>query len=334
MVKLIDVARTAGVGVGTASRALSGNGSVDAVTKERVRAVAKELGYSPDTAARALRERRTRTIGLLVPDLANEFYTASVAVLHQVLSDAGYQLVIAATGNDPAAEQKALQNMIDQRVEGLVHVPVDAGLNFPATVPLVQLNRRSNAKDTAAATSDDVAGVDQLTTAVIQAGHRDIAVIVGPADFSTSRDRLSGVLRAAERAGVPESEHLVDGARLRILRAPLTPDGGAAAVSELVADLPSCLIALSSRLVMGALRECGERGISIPETMSLAGFGDPDWFSIWRPGITTFAPNLTEMGRQAATMLLHQLEGHSAERLALVPGKVQIRGSVTGLAVE
>lgn len=332
MVKLIDVARTAGVGVGTASRALSGNGSVDAVTKERVRAVAKELGYSPDTAARALRERRTRTIGLLVPDLANEFYTASVSVLHQVLSDAGYQLVIAATGNDAVAEQKALQNMIDQRVEGIVHVPVDAGLNFPAAVPLVQLNRRSDAKDVAAATSDDVAGVEELTAAIIKAGHRDIAVIAGPMDFSTSRDRLSGVLRATEVAGISEGQHLVDGARLRILHAPLTPDGGALAVSTLAADLPSCLIALSSRLVMGALRECGDRGIRVPEDMSLAGFGDPDWFSIWRPGITTFAPNLTEMGRQAATMLLAKLAGQATEPLALIAGKVQIRGSVTGLS--
>jgi LacI family transcriptional regulator len=66
--------------------------------------------------------------------------------------------------------------------------------------------------------------------------------------------------------------------------------------------------------------------------MSLAGFGDPDWFSIWRPGITTFAPNLTEMGRQAATMLLAKLAGQATEPLALIAGKVQIRGSVTGLS--
>lgn len=324
--KLKDVARIAGVGAGTVSRALSGNGSVDASTREKVLAVAAELGYTPNTAARALRERRTRTIGLLLPDLNNEFYTSSVAEIHRVLSEAGYQLVIATTSNDETTEANALENMVRQRVEGIIHVPVALKPRYPTNVPLIQLNRRSTDESVAASTSDDVAGVRELTAVAIEAGHRDLAIIVGPEGFSTSVDRLAGALQATEAASLNWKPKAL---RVRVEHVPLTPDGGARAILNLADDLPTCVIALSSRLVMGVLRQSRELGIEIPRDLSLAGFGDPEWFSIWGPGITTFAPNLTEMGYQAARMLLDKLADKSPVRLALIPGTLQKRGSVT-----
>lgn len=335
--KLSDVARRAGVGVGTASRALTGKGYVDAQTRERVLAAAAELDYRPNAAARALRERRTRVVGLLLPDIANEFYTASAAVLQTVLNEAGFQLIVTTTGNDPAAERQALQAMLDRQVDGIVCVPVDPTAALPTDIPLVQLNRYSSGSDAPAVLSDDIRGVAELTTAVIEAGHTDLAVVVGPTDLSTARERLAGYRQAVQAAGLPEVDiesGVRGGARSRVLVGPFSTEGGAQAVERIADDLPQTLLALSSRLMMGALRGCGERGISVPDDLSLAGLGDPEWFAIWQPAITTYAPPLPEMGRRAAEALLALINdgpepppsGHIR-----IPGEVRIRRSVRGL---
>ena len=336
VVKLSDVARRAGVGVGTASRALNGKGYVDPQTRERVLAAAAELDYRPNAAARALRERRTRVVGLLLPDIANEFYTASAAVLQTVLTDAGFQLIVATTGNDRAAEQNALQAMLDRQVDGIVQVPVDPTAASPTDVPLVQLNRYSVGSTAPAVLSDDISGVAELTTAIIDAGHTDLAVAVGPSDLSTGRERLEGYRQAVRAAGIPEVDGGAGdgGARSRTLIVPFTTDGGAEAVDRLADDPPQALLALSSRLIMGALRRCGERGIRIPDDISLAGLGDPEWFTIWQPAITTYAPPLPEMGRRAAETLLALINGGPEPAPSghlRIGGEVRIRHSVHGL---
>ena len=264
-----------------------------------------------------------------LPDIHTEFYTASAAVLQHVLDTAGFQLLVASTGNDPKAEQDALAAMLDRQVDGIVHVPVDDTTPLPDGVPVVQLNRRSDPPQAPAVISDDVTGIAELTSAIIRAGHTDHAVIVGPPDHSTSRDRLAGYHEAAVAAGIPET------GRSRVLVCPFTPDGGASALAEIADDLPDALIALSSRLMLGVLRECGHRGIRIPTDMSLAGHGDPDWYAVWQPGITTYAPPLAEMGRIAAETLLNLLDEPgtaNAPEPIRVAGTVITRSSVAGWA--
>lgn len=269
-------------------------------------------------------------IGLLLPDIHNEFYTASAAVLQTVLDDAGFQLLVATTGNDPKAEQAALAAMLDGQVDGIVHVPVDDTAELPTDVPIVQLNRRSEPTRVPAVVSDDVDGVAALTAAIIEAGHTGLAVIVGPPDHSTSRGRLAGYHRAVAEAGIPETDERTDRGRSRVLVCPFTPDGGAAALAD---DLPHALIALSSRLTLGVLRECGERGIRIPADLSLAGHGDPEWYAVGQPPLTTYAPPLAEMGRRAALTLLDLLGERPLTPATplVVPGRLVVRSSVAGL---
>jgi LacI family transcriptional regulator len=316
--KLADVARLAGVGVGTASRAISGRGPINPATRDKVLAAAAELGYRRNAAARALREKRTHVVGLIVPDIHNEFYTASAAVLQNVLDAAGFQLLVAATGNDPHAEQDAIAAMLDRQVDGLVHVPVDDRAPVPVDIPVVQLNRHSEPPQVPAVISDDVTGVADLTTHIIDAGHTDLAVVVGPPDHSTSR----------------EGDARTSAGRSRVLVRPFTRDGGVDAVSALADDLPQALVALSSRLMLGVVGECAGRNIHVPEQLSLAGLGDPEWYAIWQPPITTYAPPLAEMGRLAADTLLALLEdrgAHPDPAPIRVPGVVRVRRSVAGM---
>ncbi|MCW3767297.1 MULTISPECIES: LacI family DNA-binding transcriptional regulator [Paenarthrobacter] len=326
MVKLTDVARAAGVGYGTASRALSGKGPVGGDARTRVLQAARELGYVTDGTARALREGRTRSVGLIVPDMTNEFYTASAEVLQDVLRTAGHHLFVATTGNHPGLDQEALQAMAARRVDGIVHVPSGPAAAHQSPVPVVELNRYSG-RQVPAVVSDDINGVKQLTELAVTAGYTDIAAIVGPETYSTSRDRLAGFKAAAEAAGFEDSPTAAK--RFRIISSDFSVAGGSEAMTTLLTKPPQAVLPLSSRLVMGVLKTARAHGIRFPDDMALAGYGDPDWFEIWGPGITTFAPPLSEMGAKAAETLLDLINSEDIDpSINRLPGTIKQRGTM------
>ena len=336
MSTIADVAKLAGVGVGTASRALTGKGYVDVVTKSRVQAAAVELQYRGNAAARALRERRTRVIGLLIPDLSNEFYTSAAEVLQVELDDAGFQLIVAQTGGAAGDEQRAWESMLSRQVEGVVHVPVDPDGSVPTSLPVVQLNRRSKNASAPAVLSHDALGVEALTRHVVDQGHRDLVALVGPADFSTTRDRLAGFRKVLAEAHIPEVPADDTGGgrpRARILSTALSIEAGAAAVESLADDLPTVVLALSAQFVLGTLAVCKRRSIRIPDDLSIAGFNDPAWYSVWTPAITTFAPPLADMGRRASREILTAIDTwdqkHAKNPMVIqMEGELRIRESV------
>lgn len=328
MIKLTDVARAAGVGYGTASRAISGKGPVGGDARARVLKAAEELGYRPNATARALRERRTRSVGLVVPDMTNEFYTASAEVLQTELRQAGHNLIVATTGNQSALDQDALQEMVARRVDGVVHVPVGPVSPQQLPIPVVELNRYSGAA-VPAVVADDYQGVKALTELLINAGHTDIAAIVGPEEYSTSRDRLAGFRAAIQEAGFEEA---AQGSRApkraRVFTTDFTAAGGYKAMTFLQHDLPQAVLPLSSRLVMGTLRFARDNNLDVPGDLALAGYGDPDWFEIWGPGITSFAPPLAAMGARAAERLLDLInEEISIAGVDRIPGTIRERGT-------
>lgn len=335
MVSLADVAKLAGVGVGTASRALTGRGSVDEATRRRVVDAATTLRYRGNAAARALRERRSRLVGLLLPDLNNEFYTAAAEVLQSEVAAAGYQLLVAQTSARLGDESRAWESMLRLQVDGVVHVPVDADADVPSEVPVLQLNRRSSNAQVPAVLSDDATGVAALTNYVIAQGHTDIAVIVGDAGWSTTQERLSGFRQAITSAGIPEvlvSEPSAS-PRARVVYSDLTIEGGMAAFSAFEDDPPSVVLALNTRLLLGVLTSCQRLGLRVPADVSVAGIGDPGWYAAWSPGITTFSPPLAEMGRRAGQRILELIEdGPERDGSPLVTrlgGELVVRDSVS-----
>lgn len=347
MSTLADVAKLAGVGIGTASRALSGKGYVDELTRRRVQEAAARLEYRGNAAARALRERRSRVVGLLIPDLTNEFYTSAAEVLQTELDAAGFQLIVAQTRGLVDDERRAWESMLSRQVDGVIHVPVDPSAPVPSGMPVVQLNRRSLPSTVPAVISDDAAGIQALTEHVIEMGHRDIVAVVGPDTFSTTNDRLSGFRTAIAAAGIPEvaagtrirpgAGERRHGARARILSTELTIEAGAAAIEQIADDPPTAVLALSAQFVLGALVACQRRSITIPDDLSIAAINDPAWYAVWTPAITTFAPPLAEMGRRAGRELVaamdHRDEDNPPEPAVIrLRGDLRIRRSVTAPA--
>ncbi|OPX10784.1 hypothetical protein B1790_10535 [Mycobacterium sp. AT1] len=332
MAKLRDVAERAGVGVGTASRAMSGRGYVEAETRQRIMAAADELGYRPNSVARALRESKTRVVGLLLPDLANEFYTESAAMLQHVLAEADFDLIVSASGNDPAVEARGLQSLLDRRVDGIIHVPVNPQAAVPKSVPVVQLNRHSMPLQVDAFVADDAFGIGELTRLALEAGHADIAFIGGAPVHSTSAERLNAFRSGVLAAGLVENS--TSAPRFRILAGEFTSQWGRDALHSLHADPPTVIVAASSRIALGVLHACRDLQISVSAQLSLVAHGNPEWYEAFSPAITCYAPPLAEIGRAAATAILNHI-GEPTDRLRTTAptvtklhGDIRIRGSL------
>jgi LacI family transcriptional regulator len=324
-VSLKDVAAEAGVGFGTASRTLSDSGYVAEKTRRRVLEAADRLGYRPNRLAAGLRSNRSRLIALLVPDYTNEFYARGSAAIARRLRDLGYQLIIATSSNG-TEERDAIESLAEYRVDGIVRVPVDPDLDARVSCPVVELNRRSNIPKVSAVLCDDRSGFRALTEALLERGHRRIAMIVGEQNFSTSLERAAGYREAIAGTDVPP--HVLFGS--------FDSRWGEQATREIFSDEESitAIIAASPRIASGAVAACVRMGVRVPDDLAFASYDDPEWFDFWGSGIHSFVPPLEEMARRAVEVLLDRLESpDSLPETIVLPGRTHEGGSIgVGLA--
>lgn len=333
MATLRDIAIRAGVSVATASRALSHHEHVREETRARVQAVARELGYRPNALARGLRRNQTRTVGLLVPDILNSSYSGAAAALVQSqLHDFGYGLVLHVSKNDSETERRCIDNFRAQQVDGLLHVPcTSVGAHVLREgrhpIPVVEFFRRSGAGDFDAVVYDEDVGAHDVVQHLVGLGHRRIGVIAGPRRLGSTGRRLTGARRAVEEAGLSPRV-------LSVLHGEYTSETGRRAFQNLVDHHtpPTAVFATSRQFVLGAALAAKERGIVIPDQLSLAGFGDPEWSQLVTPALTTYTLPLHEMVMTAAQLLISRIEDdqtppRSRGTQIVVSGNLAIRNS-------
>lgn len=284
------VAELAGVGYATASRALSGRGYVAAATRKKVRAAAKTLGYKPNLLAKALREDRTNLVGVILPNLINEFYSEATEAIQRELVAAGYQMLVVAAGT-AELQDRAVQSLLQNKVAGIIQVPV-AGAKATDAVPLVQLNR-DQLPGVPAVLANDAHGFAELT-ALLSHKYRRIAAIMGDPALSTTQAREQGIRQA--NTDVIFSHGTYDANSGREQAAHLL-DGPEAAGLEL-------LIVTSPRLMAGVLTELQRRGMRVPQDIAVSGYDDPEWYEFFGSGITTFSLDHEGMGRRVAQRLI------------------------------
>ncbi|MCA9833377.1 MAG: LacI family DNA-binding transcriptional regulator [Thermomicrobiales bacterium] len=318
-VSLHDVARLAGVGIGTASRVISGRGSVSEATRRKVEEAVSALNYRPNSLARAMRSDQSHIIAFMQPDLLNEFYDVSADVIHRACVAAGYQMVI--TSSLTAEEEwESFRWLADYRIDGIIHVPLSPTLPLPVTMPIVQLNRVSAHRPINAVLADERGGFDELTTYLLQQGHRDVLVIIGEEHHSSTQFRLQGVRDAVAR---------YQDVRLRVSAGEFTREWGYQAMNVAVEELPHAVIASSPRIASGVIQALNEMELRVPEDISVVSFDDPDWFSFWGPGMTTLVPPLHDMSARAVDWLTRLIDGEEiASDIVHLPCTLRIRGSV------
>lgn len=302
-----DVAEKARVSTATVSRVLAGVGVVSESLSKRVHAAAQKLSYQPNRVARSLRERRSRTIGVLIPNIQNPFFTGVIRGIEDRLRATDHLLLLGNSDDDPAREKAYLDLLRAEGVGGLILVPGLAGPKpyrelLAAGLALVAIDRVVPKLACDSVASANAEGAAVAVRHLIGLGHRRIALITGPREVSAANERLEGYFTALREAGLPREAAL-------ICHTPFRPEGGYEAVVKLLAlaARPTAIFAASDVTALGTLRALHERGVRIPQEMAVLSFDDMPWAAALQPPLTAIAQPTYEMGATAARLLLQRM---------------------------
>jgi LacI family transcriptional regulator len=326
-----DVAARAGVSQPTVSLVLSSNprARVASATRERVLRAAAELGYRPNVVARSLVRRRSFALGVVVPDLSNQFFADVASGAERVASEEGYAIFLSARRDVPLERQ--LEALRARQVDGVILDAAGANAVPPAVFEGLNVVLVDEPTDRWPGVASDAEGAGRLAAEHLLAlGHRRIAFVGPSADVHGFRMRERGFVRALAEAGVALTSEL-------LRRVPATLDGGQAAMRALLAlpggRRPTAAFCANDLLALGAHKGCTQAGVAIPGAMSLVGCDDIPFARLVTPELTTVAVPARELGARAARLLVREIEGKGGPRQKAkpLPVKLVVRGT-TGAA--
>jgi LacI family transcriptional regulator len=323
-----DVARLAHVSTSTVSHVINGTRPVSPQLRDRVLAAMQDLGYEPNAVARSLKIKRSHTLGLIISDIANPFFTAVVRGVEDVAQAKGYMLIVGNSDEDPTKEEAYLRLLAARRVDGLILAP--AGEPHPYldrlvrdAFPLVFLDREVPQLPVPAVLLDSIVAAEEAVRHLIGLGHRRIGMIAGRSRISSTSDRIAGYRHALAAAGIPYDQDLVVSGGSRA-------EGGAAAAEALLElrPRPTALFTANNLMTIGAIGAVQARGLRIPEDIAVVGFDDFSWADVFRPRLTTVAQPTYELGRVAAELLVRRIdEGDTPPARVVLPGRLIVRES-------
>ncbi|MBL8579091.1 MAG: LacI family DNA-binding transcriptional regulator [Mesorhizobium sp.] len=342
--RLLDVARRAGVSRATAARALGGYGLVGDDTRERVEAAARELNYSANVVARAMRAGRTLTIGVVIADISNSFFSYATRAIIDAAAQAGYQTLVINTDDDLAREIDAVRLLVEKRVDGLIlvassrrryeHLVQDGKLS----TPLVLLDRRVEGLDVATVTTNDRSGSAAAIDLFIARGHRRIGLLVATAAatarhatapsevVSTVSDRLEGALTAIAGHGMELPSESIRYSRSEVEAA---TEGALELLS--LQPRPTAILATNEEMALGVLAACAQLGLEIGSDVSLVSFDDSPWAKVISPAISVIKRPVYELGNAAAKGLIAEIAGNGRAKTIELPTSMIDRRSVADL---
>lgn len=332
MATIVDVAKRAGVSTVTVSRVINDAPNVNAATRERVEMAIRELGYSPSVAARSLRSKRTRSLALIVPDITNAFWTTVARGVEDAAQSYGYSILLCNTDEDLSKQQRYLDLMVGQRVDGMVVAPCNSDASRLAVlrhrgIATVVIDRRIEGWDVDMVYGDSRSGAYALTQHLIGLGHRRIAILSGPEGAPTGDDRIAGYRLALAEAGIDLDPRLVrrggfSGPAGRQLTGQLLDEGLA----------PTAVFAANNAIALGVIEALGNRGLRIPHDIALVCFDDFPQTASFFPFLTVIAQPAYDMGANAAQLLFSRMESPVPlkPRRVVLPVRLIVRYSCGG----
>jgi len=302
---LADVARKAGVGTTTVSRVINGGHRVSQRTLNRVQAVIDQLGYMPNQAARILKGERTKTIGLVIPSIADSFFASCAEAAQMIARAHDSLLIVTVTGNDPHIEMENLNVLIRHRTDGLILAPSNsqsvtlAEFLNRTSVPVICLDRPVAKAKTPYVVIDNFNGARLATNHLISHGYKRILCLGGETTLYTMRERLRGYRQAMSEAGLPSLEDMsVNDYK----------SAEYAIESHMAAStLPDAIFTLKNSTTIYTFETLQKLKIAIPKTVALLGFDDFELASTLRPSISVVQQPIEDIGRIAAELLFEQL---------------------------
>jgi DNA-binding LacI/PurR family transcriptional regulator len=330
MPSIKKVAEVAGVSVGTVSHVITGSVPVSELLRLKVQTAIRELNYHPNHVARSLKTSKTRTLGIIVPDLTISFFPQVIRGAEAAAHKHNYSL-IAVNSDDDGERQKDLLSLLrSQRVEGILLVIAAAPtpLNqisriIDAGIPVVCLDRMPDRVPVDSVSVEDVAAAEMGVRHLIAEGHRRIAIVTGPLALKNERRRLQGYRLALQRSGIAETADLVWQGNLR------PADLAAMCREKLAAKRPDAVFCTNGQSALGALRAFLDCGLRTPEDIGFATFDELTVDDLFTPSITTVVQPAYEIGFKAAEILLKRIEGTEKGEPVTVrlPARLVVRAS-------
>jgi len=326
---ITDVARLAGVSAGTVSNVLNHPDQVSERTRARVLDAIEQLAFVRNASARQLREGRSRTVGAVVLDVANPFFTATARGIEDRLAQDDLVLMLASSDEDPEREARFVRQFVEHGVRGLLVTPSQGSLDSLLRVrergtDVVLLDHTSPFPGVSSVAVDDVRGAGLAATHLLELGHERIAFLNGPVSIRQCADRRQGVVEALVAAGLDPGRALVE-----IQLASLNADGGARATTALLerpGPLPTATFCVNDLTALGALRVLREANLPVPRAMAVVGYDDVNFAAELAVPLTSVRQPSHELGWCAADLLL----GTGEPEQVLFQPELVVRASSVG----
>lgn len=311
MTTIKDVAQLAGVSPSTVSKYING-GSVRRENLDAIRNAIDTLGFRVNPIARSLKTRRTYSIGILLPTLVAPFFSEVFMSMDKLLRECGYHSMISCYYSDHGLERDYLGYLIGTGIDGLIYVPEEltaeefSELTAGRNIPVVQVDRKIPGVETDAVLAENTEISRQAVSRLISQGHRRIAIISGPSSVQTSKERQTGYLRALEEGGI-----LYD--NVLMIRGELAFATGYQGLVRLLGltSPPTAIFTTNHDITMGVVTAIRDRGLSIPENMTVLGYDCVDVCGMMTPRMPVVRQPEQEIGRTAAAYLIERLAGRT-----------------------
>jgi LacI family transcriptional regulator len=321
-VTIKDIARELGISPSTVSRALKDHPDISPETKRLVNELAEKLNYQPNIVALSLRQSKTNTIGVIIPEIVHFFFSTVISGIEDVAYSAGYNVILAQSNESQSREITDIKALFNSRVDGMLMSVSRETSNFDHIesilakgVPIVFFDRVYKTEQASKIIVDDFTGAKEATLHLIDQGCKRIAHLEGPPNLDISKQRLEGYMEALKEHNIPFNKELVA----------ICPSGtieeGRAATEKLLAlkNRPDAIFATNDPAAMGAMQAIKEKGLKIPKDVALVGFSNWIFSSLLDPPLSSVDQPGFEMGQEAAKLLIRQIEKRDKDDSDFVP---------------
>lgn len=327
-VNIRDVARYANVSIATVSRVFNNSGFVSEKLHNKVLKAAKQLGYKPYRIAQSLRKGKTKTVGFLIPDMANPFFAYIVKGTNKILEQMGYEIILCSSSGDKYKERELLDRLYNLGIDGLLVILLEEYNNYLDSIlskgiPVVLIDDIVHGSNISCVASDNYKGMVKIMKYLINSGHKSFAYLGGNPDTFSARERLKAFKDSLSNNDSFSSE---------IVIGEYTYDSGFNMIDRL-SFIPDALVCGNDLIAYGAIRRLENEGYKIPDDISVTGFDDILFSDMIRPPLTTVKQNPYLMGKVGASLivnLLNKKESYDIGKVIMLDTELIVRGSCNG----
>lgn len=325
-----DVAEEADVSVATVSHVINGTRYVSPELTARVETVMEKLDYQRNAVARGLKTQATHTIGLLISDISNPFFSSLMRGAEGVAADKGYSIIVSNTDETLEKEELYIDVFRQRQTDGLIIAPTGKDDNKikklnEDNIPFVFVDRKMEKVSAPSVLSENVQGAKKATKHLIQKGHSNIGLVGGLCSVTTTRERIEGYKESLKNHEIPVNEDLIVYGNSQV-------QGGFEAANTLLQlnQPPTAIFSTNNLMTIGVMKSIKQKGLRCPEDIALIGFDDFEWASSFEPTLTTVAQDPYQIGKKAAEILFDCLANEeSITDDFRLPPKLIVRNSTT-----